>query len=431
MTSDFVGKTFGGYQIMQELGRGGMATVYCAQQLSMQRTVALKVLPPQFLHDRTFIERFRQEAAIVARLEHRAIVPVHDYGEQDGMPYIVMRYMTGGSVDDLLVNGWLELDRVVKIVKQVAPALDYAHTKGVLHRDLKPSNLLLDANGDVYITDFGIARILGAEGPNITTSGVVGTPSYMSPEQAQGHALDGRSDVYALGICTFEMLTGRRPFIADTPYAVAVKHVTDPVPSAQAINNAIPSAVDRVIVKAMAKRPAERYQTAQELADALEYAANAPEGIPTAIPVSAHPTALPATRPPFSRNPEPAPSFPTIGPGDSASPLAYPQSLTSTGASVRLAPAQMPVIRPRRLTISPVIAGMVAGLAIGCVVLVGLTLLALAVLGDLNNQAALSLTSTAAAPLTITAKAQATASPKPIDTVTPPAGNTPPPHLNG
>src|SRR5215510_11730893 len=314
MASEFVGKTFGGYQVVQELGRGGMATVYCAQQLSMQRTVALKVLPPQFLHDRTFIERFRQEAAIVARLEHRAIVPVHDYGEQDGMPYIVMRYMTGGSVDDLLINGWLDLDRVVKIVKQVAPALDYAHTKGVLHRDLKPSNLLLDSNGDVYITDFGIARILGAEGPNITTSGVVGTPSYMSPEQAQGHALDGRSDVYALGICTFEMLTGRRPFIADTPYAVAVKHVTEPVPSAQAINHTIPSTVDRVIIKAMAKRPTERYQTAAELAEALEYAANSPEGIPTAIPIGSHPTAIPATRPPAPRSPDPSPAG---GSGDS------------------------------------------------------------------------------------------------------------------
>lgn len=199
MAYSLIGVTISGCEIREEVGRGGMATVYRAQQISMDRYVAVKVLPPEFVHQTASLDRFKQEASIVARLEHRAIVPVHDYGEYEGIPYIVMRYMDGGSVEDLLAEGPLAPEQVLQILQQIAPALDYAHREGVLHRDLKPSNILLDANGDAFITDFGIARILGANKKPLTTSGVVGTPSYMSPEQAQGHELDGRSDVYALG----------------------------------------------------------------------------------------------------------------------------------------------------------------------------------------------------------------------------------------
>ncbi|MBN1563180.1 MAG: serine/threonine protein kinase [Anaerolineae bacterium] len=280
MSDNLIGETIDKYHILKVVGQGGMATVYLAHQLSMQRDVALKVLPAQFLHQPTSLERFQQEASIVARLEHRAIVPVHDYGEYNGIPYLVMRYMDGGSVDELLADGPVPVDKTLKILEQIAPALDYAHRADVLHRDLKPSNILLDANGDAYLTDFGIARILGSKTPSkqLTTTGVVGTPSYMSPEQAQGHDLDGRSDVYALGVVLFEMLTGSRPFEGETPYSVAVKHVTETPPSACEKNPVLSRAIEHVLYKVLAKNRTMRYQTAVELVEGLRAAVENPTG---------------------------------------------------------------------------------------------------------------------------------------------------------
>lgn len=272
MTPSLLGATINGYQFLDEIGQGGMATVYRAHQLSMHRDVAIKMLPQDLLYQGNSRERFQQEANIVARLEHRAIVPVHEYGEHQGMPYLVMRYMDGGSVDDLLIDGPIPPENALAILEQIAPALDYAHREGVLHRDLKPSNILLDANGDAYITDFGIARILGSATKQLTTSGIVGTPAYMSPEQAQGKELDWRSDLYALGVVVFEMLTGRRPFEADTPYNVAVKHVTEPPPSPCAINPLLPVTVERVVLKALEKACDRRYTSACEMAAALRQA---------------------------------------------------------------------------------------------------------------------------------------------------------------
>jgi serine/threonine-protein kinase len=277
MSDEFIGKTIGGYEILEPIGRGGMATVFRALQTSMNRTVALKVLPRDMMKDDTYLQRFEREVSIVATLEHRNIVPVYDHGSYEGQPYIAMRYMKGGPLDNLIGEKGMTLDQMVRIFEQIAPALDYAHSKNILHRDLKPSNILLDDDGGAYITDFGIARILNeTSGMTITTQGVVGTPAYMSPEQAQGHPMDGRSDVYALGIMLFEMATGRRPFHSDTPYSIAVMQVTAPVPSPRGINPSLPLVVEQVILKALKKKPEERYQTAQDLAEAFKMAVERP-----------------------------------------------------------------------------------------------------------------------------------------------------------
>lgn len=304
MQDDLIGKQIGGYEILGHIGQGGMATVYRARQLSMNRTVALKILPRHHVRDETYLKRFEREVAIIAQLEHRSIVPVHDYGQHDGQPYIAMRYMSGGSVDDMLKrDGSISLETTLKIIEQVAPALDFAHTKNILHRDLKPSNILLDEDGGAFLTDFGIARIVGVEdkGNTITTQGVVGTPSYMSPEQAQGHTLDGRSDVYALGISLFEMLTGQRPFQNDTPYSIAVMQVTAQPPSPRSINPKITAAVEQVIFKALKKQRENRYQTAVQLAESLRLAFERPDSVhdtqPSGVPKRSPPPTLEVTQP--------------------------------------------------------------------------------------------------------------------------------------
>jgi serine/threonine-protein kinase len=307
MSDNLIGKNIGGYEILNQIGQGGMATVYRAQQLSMMnRIVALKVLPRHLLNDDTYIQRFNQEVKIVAQLEHRNIVPVYDYGQHDGQPYIVMRFMPAGSIDDLLRKGPLDIETTLSIVEQIAPALDYAHGKSILHRDLKPSNVLLDNDGGAYITDFGIARILGETGPGITTQGVVGTPSYMSPEQAQAHPLDGRSDIYALGVMLFEMVTGRRPFESDTPYSIAVMQVTQPPPAPRNLNPDVPQRVEHVILRALKKNREERHATAGELSDSLRDAIENPVKISDTQPHPVFVAPVPQTimQPP----PQPAPS---------------------------------------------------------------------------------------------------------------------------
>lgn len=293
------GRQIGGYEILDVIGQGGMATVYRARQMSMQRIVALKVLPRQLMQDDTYMQRFHREVEIVSRLEHRNIVPVHDFGEFEGQPYIVMRYLPAGSVDDLLGQSPLAFDLALKIVEQIAPALDYAHNKGVLHRDLKPSNILMDENGDAYLTDFGIARVLSENqgGISITTRHVVGTPAYMSPEQAQGQPLDNRSDIYALGVMLFEMTTGQRPFHADTPYGVAVLQVTAAPPSPRALNPQIPPALEHVIHRTLKKKPAERYHSAVALAEAARRAVDG-VSVHDTVPGIAKPTKPVAVRQP-------------------------------------------------------------------------------------------------------------------------------------
>ena len=234
-----------------------------------KREVAIKVLPREFLHDPAFRARFEREAQVVAALEHSAIVPVYDYGEnaESGQPFIVMRLMSGGTLSEKLHGQSMGLNEVARILSRLAPALDFAHTRGVVHRDLKPGNILFDGEGNPYISDFGLAK-LAESNVNLTGTGLMGTPAYMSPEQARGEReLDGRSDLYALGAIVYQMLTGRQPYEAATPIAVVLKHVNEPPPSLRAQRPDLPPAAETIIHKAMAKDPAARYPTAGSLSN--------------------------------------------------------------------------------------------------------------------------------------------------------------------
>lgn len=342
--SSLIGQVINGYEIIEELARGGMATVYRAHQISMSRDVAFKVLPREFLHEPAFLERFKREASIVARLEHRAIVPVHDYGEWDGIPYIAMRLMEGGSVDGLIVRGAMPLEKIQQIVRQVAAALDYAHSRDVLHRDLKPSNILLDRNGDAYITDFGIARLINSN-EKLTSTGVVGTPAYMSPEQAQGQDLDGRSDIYSLGVVIYEMLTGKRPFDAETPYGIAVMHVTQEPPTMRKFKPDILPGVEAVVMKALAKDRQKRYSTASELAGQLD---DADLLMLEATTPASHPQpTMPTTPPPViytTNNTQPTPRRPV-------SAVAYAPSAPIALPKPRRSPAMLYLGLPAALAL--------------------------------------------------------------------------------
>jgi serine/threonine protein kinase len=259
----------GRYEIKSELGRGGMATVFLAHDPRFQREVAIKVLPPQFMHDPQFKARFDREAQTIASLEITGIVPVYDYGEDNGQPYIVMRYLFGGSLTDKLNKGPLPLENVVQILSQLGNALDRAHAQGIIHRDLKPGNILFDNFGEAYIADFGIVKLTEASA-QYTGSNLIGTPAYMSPEQARGERdIDGRSDIYALGVVVFEMLSGALPFDADTPIGMAMRHISDPIPEIRAIKPDLPPDVETVLSKALSKERETRFQNVNEFAAAL------------------------------------------------------------------------------------------------------------------------------------------------------------------
>lgn len=253
-----------------------MATVYLGFDPRFNREVAIKILPKQFLHDSNFRARFEREAQTIAALEHPAIVPVYDFGEDEGQPYLVMRYMPGGTLVERIALGPLPLIEATKIIERIGAALEQAHRRGIVHRDLKPGNILFDEQGNPYLGDFGIVK-LAADTNTLTGTGIIGTPAYMSPEQARGKdKLDGRSDIYALGAILFEMLTGQQPYKADTPMGLAVAQMTEPVPKIRDVNPNVPPHVDMAIQTAMAKNREERYAAAGQLAATLTQPQTAP-----------------------------------------------------------------------------------------------------------------------------------------------------------
>ncbi len=270
------GTTLGRYQILAPLGHGGMATVYKAYQPGLERMVALKVLRPAYVSDPEFLERFRTEARAIARLRHPHIVQVFDFAEEGGQVFLAMEFIEGGTLKARLLQlaregQALPPREVTRIVGEIAEALAVAHAQGIVHRDVKPSNVMLGHDGKAVVTDFGIAKILAAAGQTQTGVGI-GTPEYMSPEQGQGHSIDQRSDIYSLGVLAYELLTGRVPFSADTPLAVMLAHVRDPLPLPSRINPAIGSRTEQVLLRALAKDPAARYESAPDLAEALKAA---------------------------------------------------------------------------------------------------------------------------------------------------------------
>ena len=283
----------GRYEIKSELGRGGMAVVYRAFDPQVKRDVAVKILPIQYLADPEFRIRFEREATTVASLEHSAIVPLYDFGEDASSRqlYFVMRLMTGGSLTERIRRGPISPLEAASIFSRIAPGLDEAHAKGIVHRDLKPGNILFDQRGDPYVSDFGIAKQTGS-GPTMTGS-IVGTPAYMSPEQARGERdLTGRSDIYSLGVILFEMLTDTTPFQADTPIAIALKHITDPVPHIHQVRPDLPADCQILVDRAMAKDPDLRFASAADFASALTAVARG-----EAITISNQPSKQKATLP--------------------------------------------------------------------------------------------------------------------------------------
>lgn len=258
------GQQLGPYQIIQQIGKGGMATVYKAYHASMDRYVALKVVAIQLAEDPGFLQRFRQEARLIARLEHPHILPVHDFGEADGIPYMVMRFLEAGTLRERMNAGPLSLFEIDRAFSQLADALQYSHDKGVIHRDIKPSNAMLDKRGDIFLTDFGVAKMVEGAAQVTATGAITGTPAYMSPEQAQGAKVDNRSDIYSLGVVLYEMLTGKVPFEAETPMAVIFKHIQEPPVPLSIIRADLPFAMEVVLLRALAKDPNERYASMDE-----------------------------------------------------------------------------------------------------------------------------------------------------------------------
>ena len=268
-----VGENVGVYRLIEKLGRGGMATVYKAYHAKLERYVAIKALHPAFLEDPNFLARFQREARVVAKLEHPNIVPIYDFAEHEGRPYLVMKFVEGETLKACLNRGEMTSDQIVEVVEAVGQALAYAHQRGVLHRDVKPSNVLLADDGRIYLADFGLARIAEAGESTLSADMMLGTPQYISPEQAMGgDELDEGTDIYSFGVMLYELTLGRVPFSGDTPFSVIHDHIYTPLPLPSVIKADIPEALERVLLKALAKEREGRYEKVVDLVTAFKHA---------------------------------------------------------------------------------------------------------------------------------------------------------------
>lgn len=260
------GENVGPYRIIEQLGQGGMASVFKAYHAALDRYVAIKVLHPAFLEDSQFLARFQREARVVAKLEHSNIVPVYDFAEHNGQPYLVMKFIEGITLKARLAQGPLTKKEATDIMQSVGEALSYAHKRGVLHRDIKPSNVLIDPQGSIYLADFGLARMAEAGASTLSGDVMLGTPHYISPEQAKGvKELNDCTDIYSLGVMMYEIVVGRVPFNADTPFSIIHDHIYSPLPLPSDVNPAVPASIQRVLLKALAKDPQDRYQSVKDL----------------------------------------------------------------------------------------------------------------------------------------------------------------------
>src|SRR2546421_2390406 len=273
------GAKIGPYEVIEQVGRGGMATVFKAYQPALERMVAIKVLPEFLAEDDQFRERFRREAVAIAKLRHPGILAVYEHGEFETQPYIVTEFVAGGTFADELGRP-IQMSRALAVLATVASALDYAHERGVLHRDVKPSNILVSKDGTAVLGDFGLARMMATNERLTRLDMVVGTPEYMSPEQCAGRDTDAASDQYALGVVAFEALTGRVPYHAETPAAVMLAQMQAPLPDPRGVNPSLSPAIDQALERALAKDPAARFPSCTAFVKALEPAATVAVPVP-------------------------------------------------------------------------------------------------------------------------------------------------------
>ena len=299
------GEQIGPYRILEQLGQGGMATVFKAYHPALDRYVAIKVLHQAFLEDPNFQARFQREARVVAKLEHPNIVPIYDYAEHEKRPYLVMKFIEGETLKARLQRGPLPASEIERIVEAVGAGLYYAHTQGILHRDIKPSNVMLSKDGQIYLADFGLARIAQSGESTLTSDMILGTPQYISPEQAIAKKdLDEGTDIYSFGVMIYEMVVGRVPFSADTPFSVIHDHIYTSLPLPSSVNPNVSSDVERVLLKALAKDRPDRYPDVDSMVQAFKEAwmnqtetiigASQPESSPEAVVAPPIPPARPA-----------------------------------------------------------------------------------------------------------------------------------------
>lgn len=367
-TPSWIGQTIGGrYKIESLLGQGGMSAVYKGTDPNLRRTIAIKLIHPHLAADPEFVRRFEEEAAAVAQLRHPNIIQVYDFNHDSDIYFMVLEFVPGQTLQERLksihaAGRRLPLDEVVHIMTTVCEAVHYAHERSMIHRDLKPANVMINASGQPILMDFGVAKIIGGQ-QHTATGAIVGTPTYISPEQVRGDRPDHRADIYSLGVMLFEMISGRVPFDSDTALSIMLKHLNDPVPDIRAINADVPEALAAAAQKALAKQPDDRFQSAHEMAAALRHAAASVPALP------AEKTSLGAPSP---VRPQPEPTA-TIATRTTPVPTPKPTSVDNRPATVHASPRTTAVEQPAkpagRPNMMPILIGVGAVAVIGILVI--------------------------------------------------------------